>query len=422
MRILVFKSIDSSSDWLVECFKNLGHEAQLISEKASEDEIIASVESFRPDLSLFNNVEFFSTRADGDKMEELLNRKGIPIAIWYFEPPHWMGGLKNVQRWIDAKWNKSYLYFQIDSGYIDDYKAKGLTCYYLPFAANPAHANFQPNPAMVSQFQHDVAYIGQPWFKDIQSPLDGSAVSIQKFHEEFFIQDVARMRHFFLEGPGVSDFVGQAATQETPAIHHLFSQLYIDSAIYQKESRELIRDITSKMPAEISSVFSAFLEGRIDISYSVFRQAMLLSYLIDSADIHIYGGEEWLQLLSNYKRNPRYLTNEELYVAYHSAKIVIKDTKHIFRNVVHERVPHVLAVGGFPLVDYRADLSRMFSDDEIAIYHSTDELSEKIKFYLTHEDARKAMAAKGRARVLKDHTYLQRAQQIVDYAHSFFGI
>jgi spore maturation protein CgeB len=60
--------------------------------------------------------------------------------------------------------------------------------------------------------------------------------------------------------------------------------------------------------------------------------------------------------------------------------------------------------------------------DELAVYHSVDEIFELVDYYLKNESARVKMAQKGRARVLKDHTYLKRAERIIEYAQSFFGL
>jgi spore maturation protein CgeB len=82
----------------------------------------------------------------------------------------------------------------------------------------------------------------------------------------------------------------------------------------------------------------------------------------------------------------------------------------------------VLSVGGFPLADYRAGLSDLFTEDEIAVYESDAELLEKARYYLVREDARLKMAEKGRRRVLKDHTYEERVKVIVRETKRHFNL
>jgi spore maturation protein CgeB len=71
------------------------------------------------------------------------------------------------------------------------------------------------------------------------------------------------------------------------------------------------------------------------------------------------------------------------------------------------------ACGGFQLSYYVEGLDRMYSiGEEIAIYASPEELVEKIRYYLKHEDEREAIAQRGYERTLRDHTMEERFQHI----------
>ncbi len=52
-------------------------------------------------------------------------------------------------------------------------------------------------------------------------------------------------------------------------------------------------------------------------------------------------------------------------------------------------------------------------DKEIVIFHSEDEMIDKIKFYLPKEDLRKKIAQAGQKRVLKEHTYEIRISEML---------
>lgn len=65
--------------------------------------------------------------------------------------------------------------------------------------------------------------------------------------------------------------------------------------------------------------------------------------------------------------------------------------------------------GGFQLSHYVEGLERYYEiGSEIAIYMDTDDLITKIKYYLTYEDDREAIAERGYQRTLSEHTYVQR--------------
>ena len=49
---------------------------------------------------------------------------------------------------------------------------------------------------------------------------------------------------------------------------------------------------------------------------------------------------------------------------------------------------------------------------EIAVYLDVDDLVRKVKYYLTYDDEREAIADRGCQRTLAEHTYAQRFQSI----------
>ena len=51
-------------------------------------------------------------------------------------------------------------------------------------------------------------------------------------------------------------------------------------------------------------------------------------------------------------------------------------------------------------------------DKEIAVYADADDLVEKVKFYLEHEELREEIVEAGYRRTLKDHTFAQRFQSV----------
>ena len=66
-------------------------------------------------------------------------------------------------------------------------------------------------------------------------------------------------------------------------------------------------------------------------------------------------------------------------------------------------------------MDERTLLPELFNADELATFSSMADLKEKIDYYLSHEDERLALARRGQARVLKEHTYQQRMAALLDF-------
>lgn len=73
----------------------------------------------------------------------------------------------------------------------------------------------------------------------------------------------------------------------------------------------------------------------------------------------------------------------------------------------------VPGTGGFLLTQHAAHLEKYYEPGkEIVSFHSTEEMIEKVRYYLTHDAERTAIAEAGYQRTLSNHTYQQRFNNI----------
>lgn len=72
----------------------------------------------------------------------------------------------------------------------------------------------------------------------------------------------------------------------------------------------------------------------------------------------------------------------------------------------------VAACGGFCLSEPKKDLAAFFTPEEMVTFEDAADLREKAAYYLAHEGERREIAARARARVLREHTYEHRAREI----------
>ena len=86
------------------------------------------------------------------------------------------------------------------------------------------------------------------------------------------------------------------------------------------------------------------------------------------------------------------------------------------------RVFEIAACGGFQLCDPCSGLKQLFDlEAELPSYRTLAELRSRIDYFLEHESERREIAQRARARVLKDHTYERRAQQMLDLILDAYG-
>jgi hypothetical protein len=95
---------------------------------------------------------------------------------------------------------------------------------------------------------------------------------------------------------------------------------------------------------------------------------------------------------------------------------IILNAKIIFQKKTYQikgRIFEITGAGGFLLTEKADFLEKYFNiGEEIDTFENYSELKDKIKFYLKNKDLRKEIARKGQDRILRDHTYSQRLNDI----------
>ncbi|MEM4218057.1 MAG: glycosyltransferase [Candidatus Methanomethylicaceae archaeon] len=84
------------------------------------------------------------------------------------------------------------------------------------------------------------------------------------------------------------------------------------------------------------------------------------------------------------------------------------------------RLFEATGVGTLLITDWKANLHEMFEPGkEVVAYRTPEECTELIQYYLEHEEEREAIARAGQQRTLREHTYYQRMQELVDIVRKY---
>ncbi len=90
-----------------------------------------------------------------------------------------------------------------------------------------------------------------------------------------------------------------------------------------------------------------------------------------------------------------------------------------FGDFLNPRTFELAACGAFQLVDERALLAENFKPgEEIVTFRDTRDLMQKISYYSTRPEERKQIAARAKERALREHTYAQRLQKMLEIIFS----
>jgi spore maturation protein CgeB len=88
-------------------------------------------------------------------------------------------------------------------------------------------------------------------------------------------------------------------------------------------------------------------------------------------------------------------------------------------DFVNPRTFELAACGAFQLCDERSLLPELFEvGDEIITFSTLEEMREQIEYYLAHPEERNAVCERARARILRDHSYDRRLEQMLSIVYA----
>ncbi len=96
----------------------------------------------------------------------------------------------------------------------------------------------------------------------------------------------------------------------------------------------------------------------------------------------------------------------ELSKVYYCSRINLSSCLHSIVSGVPQRVVDIMGVGGFVLSNGQKELAELFDiDREVVAYRSFEELRDKARYYLNHEEQRLEVAMAGYQKVCSCYTY-----------------
>lgn len=107
-------------------------------------------------------------------------------------------------------------------------------------------------------------------------------------------------------------------------------------------------------------------------------------------------------------------TLTEMPKVFQASKINLNITVRPIETGLSLRIWDILGCGGFLLTNYQAEIPDYFEiGRDLETYESMEELEEKIRYYLSHDEERVEIAINGYEKVAKYHTYEIRLAQMI---------
>jgi spore maturation protein CgeB len=127
------------------------------------------------------------------------------------------------------------------------------------------------------------------------------------------------------------------------------------------------------------------------------------------------------ELRSCCRSGDRWINSDEECKILNSAKIALNIHSSLFpgqmierNDFLNPRVFTIPACGAFQLVDDQDLIAEVFEiNKELAVYHDLSSLKEQFQYYLSHSGERAVICRAGYERVLSEHTYSHRFEQML---------
>lgn len=144
-----------------------------------------------------------------------------------------------------------------------------------------------------------------------------------------------------------------------------------------------------------------------------------LRYALEAGFTVAVYGYNWQSLVPPEMYKAPYIPNPELNRYYSSAKIVLNDHRPDMQSFgfVNNRIYDATAAGALVISDYMPAIAAAYGN-AVPMYKNKEELADLLRYYLTHEDERRALAEKARRITLEKFTHTAAARAIWNAARA----
>lgn len=179
---------------------------------------------------------------------------------------------------------------------------------------------------------------------------------------------------------------------------------YDPKKFYPLKKSEITKDDLTKFKCDLSFTGGSYHES----AEGAYRSGILGQ--LNEFDVKFWGDEGWKwrfkyypNLAKAYQGNRlSYLDLRKLYTI---SKINLNMPSPQIFTSFQPRVFEIAATKGFQLIDYSTELSDIFEGIHIPTFKSFDELSEKAKYFLEHEDERLKLSEEMYFKVKEKYTW-----------------
>ena len=347
------------------------------------EEFLKAVLEFKPDFVM--TINHLGVDREG-VLTSLLEKLRLPMASWFVDNPHLVLHLyaRLVSPWVAL--------FTWDKDNIASLKNMGFeNTWYMPLGVDATRFKLVTEAPENHKWKTDISFVGNSMVKKVAKRM-GKCTLPEELTSDY--KEVAE--HFSL-------------SHERSVVEFLQAYYPEHARLYQG-----LATTEDKLGFETMLTWEATLQYRL----SCVQEILSFNPLI-------VGDDGWFSLLTHsntwrYHAEVNYY--DDLPNLYPLSCINFNCTSKQMKGAVNQRVFDVPATGAFLLTDYREQVEDLFEvGKEIICFKEAGEIPELVAKYLTEPAKRQEIAHNARKRILAEHTYDLRLENLIKQMQKTFG-
>lgn len=328
---------------------------------------------------------------------EVCHEMELPYISWCYDSP------------LILTYSKTVLYpecflFLFDSQMVLELQKLGApNAYYLPMAVNVKRLDaLKASEKLLQLIESDVSFVGSLYTEkhtlyDRMSNLDeytrGYLEGIMEAQRQVYGANV-------LEGALTDDIIQRMLAAMPIEIHedgletyaYVYANYFLCRKITQTERSELLA--RAGLLLKLMREEGVYASKRIKL-FSPGQSSLLTDDLVEHMGPVNYF--------------------EEMPLVFRHSKINLNISLRSIWNGIPLRAMDIMGSGGFLLTNYQNDFNYHFVEGEDYVcFSSEDDMLSKIEYFLLHDEERQEIAANGYRKVVAEHTYEKRVDEIFD--------
>lgn len=369
-RILYYTWNEYTYEDCAEALLSLGMQVDVVSYKIRDydfDEILTS-----------KIKEYFSQKAFDcifsfnyfPIISRIADECGVKYISWVFDSP-------NLTLDSVTLSNECNCVFLFDYCLYQKYRQKGIkTVYHMPLAFNKSRMD-NLLKKIKPHYDHEVTFLGS------------------LYDNEYNFMDQIKYLPPKLEG-----YID--AIIEAQQLIYGFD--FCDALFDHNKCEEMAKYVNVDMGEQFVDYRDDLFRNMIRKKITVVERRKIMQLAGNRCNLDLYSPKEPENLPVNYKGYAEYIN--QMPEIFYTSKINLNITLRSILSGIPLRAIDVLGAHGFLLTNYQPEFSEYFvNGEDLVWYESTEDLLDKIDYYLLHENQRERIAANGNEKAGKCFTY-----------------